>query len=617
MAGNGSTHNILIVEDEADSARLIEMLLRMKLGAATEIATDAAAARDRLASGRFDAVTLDYQLPDGDGLSLLEEIQAMESPPPVVLVTAHGDEDVAARSLELGASGYVVKDQRLSSLLVATVKRVLEIAQARLELRGSEERSREYLDLVGAIIVALDRRGNVMLMNGYGLRLLGYASEEEVIGVNWFDRHIPEEGRATIRDVFDDVMEGLEDVDYHENEVVTTSGERRLIGWHNTILRGPAGEITGTLSAGEDVTERRRIEQALHDREETYRELYEQSPVAYQALDAEGYLMTVNEAWLETLGYERDEVVGRWFVDLLTPESIEHFKQCFQEVKATGRAHSEFEMILRDGSHLIAAFDGRIGYDEHGDFKQTHCILQDITERTRAEEELRHANTELKGYAHTVSHDMKGPLSAAITAKDLVHELLTSGPTPTLEEQLEGALGILDSCLSRAYALADDLLMLAEAGNEPVRLEEVEVSEVVGLVLAERDSGIQEAGIEFEVDGDLGRIRAQHTHIYQVFANLVDNALNYGRGQPPRVRISRLESDEPGSHRYLVRDNGPGIPAEMIDDLFTPFTRGEYGGTGIGMAIVARIVGIYGGEVKAYNDPGACFDLTVRDYESP
>ncbi|MFH1149296.1 MAG: PAS domain S-box protein [Actinomycetota bacterium] len=475
MAGNSSTHNILIVEDEADSARLIEMLLKMKLGAATEIASDAADARHRLASAHFDAVTLDYQLPDVDGLSLLEEIQAMESPPPVVLVTAHGDEDVAARSLELGASGYVVKDQRLSSLLIATMRRVLEIAQARLELRESEERSREYLDLVGAIIVALDRRGNVVLMNGYGLRLLGYENEEAALGANWFDRHIPEEGRATIREVFDDVMEGLEDVDYYENEVVTTSGERRLIGWHNTTLRGPAGEITGTLSAGEDVTERRRIEQALRDSEGTYRDLYEQSPVAYQSLDAEGFLLTVNEAWLDTLGYERDDVVGRWFGDLLTPESIRHFEACFPEFKATGRAHSEFEVIRGDGSHLIAAFDGRIGYDEHGDFRQTHCILQDITERARAEEDLRRANTELKGYAHTVSHDMKGPLSAAITAKDLVHELLTRGATPGLEEQLDGALGILDSCLSRAYALAEDLLVLAEAGNEPARLEEVDV----------------------------------------------------------------------------------------------------------------------------------------------
>ncbi|MFH1149295.1 MAG: HAMP domain-containing sensor histidine kinase [Actinomycetota bacterium] len=139
----------------------------------------------------------------------------------------------------------------------------------------------------------------------------------------------------------------------------------------------------------------------------------------------------------------------------------------------------------------------------------------------------------------------------------------------------------------------------------------------MSLVLAERESGIREAGMDFEVDGGLGMVRVQRTHLYQVFANLVDNALNYGRGQSPRVRISRLEADEPGAHRYLVCDNGPGIPTEMIDDLFTPFTRGERGGTGIGMAIVARIVGIYGGEVRVYNDPGACFDFTIRDYESP
>jgi signal transduction histidine kinase len=78
--------------------------------------------------------------------------------------------------------------------------------------------------------------------------------------------------------------------------------------------------------------------------------------------------------------------------------------------------------------------------------------------------------------------------------------------------------------------------------------------------------------------------------------------------------ISRLSDDGNGRLRYLVRDNGPGIPDDYLDDVFLPFFRGEKGATGIGLATVAKIADVYDGEVKAYNEDGACFEITLSDY---
>jgi len=143
--------------------------------------------------------------------------------------------------------------------------------------------------------------------------------------------------------------------------------------------------------------EQTELNKALKESEERFHLLFSNAPLGYQSLDFDGNFLEVNQKWLDTLGYDKDEVVGKWFGDFLTPAYRDNFRKRFPIFKERGTIHSEFEMVHKNGSVLFIAFDGKVGHDLKGEFKQTHCILQDITRRKEMEEELKRSNDRFKG----------------------------------------------------------------------------------------------------------------------------------------------------------------------------------------------------------------------------
>jgi PAS domain S-box-containing protein len=165
-----------------------------------------------------------------------------------------------------------------------------------------------------------------------------------------------------------------------------------IVGVGNKLTNYDERDIEIVSQLGDlswDITERKRAEEALQASEERFSILFDKAPLGYQALNEEGYFIEVNQTWLETLGYSREEVIGKWFGEFLAPECVDVFRERFPLFKAAGEIHSEFQMLHKNGSRRLIAFEGRIGYNLDGSFKQTHCILSDITERMQAERELR------------------------------------------------------------------------------------------------------------------------------------------------------------------------------------------------------------------------------------
>lgn len=220
-------------------------------------------------------------------------------------------------------------------------------------------------------------------------------------------------------------------------------------------------------------------------------------------------------------------------------------------------------------------------------------------------------NKELDSFAHTVSHDLKNPLCVVKMASELIREELESGEEDERKSRIENLVEMIEENLERSEKIVDGLLSLAKTGPTSKGYPGVDVLEIVKDIVEEKALIIEKRGARIEVMNELGEVTAHPIHIYQLFSNLINNAIRHNDNENPVVRIEYLGENGKRCKRYLVRDNGPGIPPEHLEDIFKSFFKGNGGGTGIGLAIAKKIIGIYNGNIKSYNDNGACFEFTI------
>ncbi len=191
----------LVVEDAPEMASQLKKVLEKKFEFKVEVAPDCATAREKLADEAFDIVTLDFMLPDGQGLDLLEEISAGEGLPKVIMVTGHGDEESVVRSFRAEASGYVIKDSRLASRLQEAVEKALverELQRAQEELGRREAHFRSLTEKSSDMVTVIRADGTIVYESPSMERFLGYKSEER-LGANAFDYIHPDDVGRVMR----------------------------------------------------------------------------------------------------------------------------------------------------------------------------------------------------------------------------------------------------------------------------------------------------------------------------------------------------------------------------------------------------------------------------------
>jgi diguanylate cyclase (GGDEF)-like protein/PAS domain S-box-containing protein len=188
---------------------------------------------------------------------------------------------------------------------------------AEQELLESERRYSDMLGNVQLVSLMLDREARITYCNEYFLRLTGWR-REEVIGANWFDVFMPPE-LGDMRPVFMALLDNVPEASHRENEIVTRSGERRLIRWNNTLLRSVDGGVIGAASIGEDITEQAKSQEALRQNEGRTRSIVDSALDAVVVMDAGGRITDWNAQAERTFGWTREQVLGKLLADTIVP----------------------------------------------------------------------------------------------------------------------------------------------------------------------------------------------------------------------------------------------------------------------------------------------------------
>ncbi|MGB7573040.1 MAG: PAS domain S-box protein, partial [Thermodesulfobacteriota bacterium] len=286
--------------------------------------------------------------------------------------------------------------------LAIIARDITERKRAEEVLKKEKDSAQKYLDIAGVMLLAIDADQKVILINRKGCEILGY-KEEDIIGRNWFDHFIPERDRKSVKAVFTKLVASeIGPVEYFENSVLTKSGMEKIIAWHNTIIRGENDHIMGTLSSGEDVTERKKVEEALKESEKKYRQVVENATEIIYTVDERGNFTYANPTGLKVTGYPLEELRGFNYMDLVVPEHRErvtkiYFNQLRQRIPTT---HVEFPFFNKGGGIIWFSQNSTLVMDEDK-IVGFHIIARDITERKRAEEALRESEERYRTLVET------------------------------------------------------------------------------------------------------------------------------------------------------------------------------------------------------------------------
>ncbi len=253
-------------------------------------------------------------------------------------------------------------------------------------LRQSEERYRLLVDTANEGVWSMDADHRTTYVNRAMAEMLGYAPSE-ILGKKVEEFFFPEdlayhEQRMERRHAGEDEV--------YERRFRRRDGSPLWTLVSAKALKSSEGAFAGSFAMFTDISERKRSEEAVREREARFRALFENAPLPYQSLDEKGFFLDVNRKWLETLGYEKKEVIGRWFGDFLGQGFVEHFDRNFPMFKeACAIDGVEFDMVKKNGGIIQVSFNGRVQLDAQGHFVCTHCIFVDVTERKETERKLR------------------------------------------------------------------------------------------------------------------------------------------------------------------------------------------------------------------------------------
>jgi len=489
-------------------------------------------------------------------------------------------------------------------VIQCNIRNITDRVRAEDAVSVSEVRYRRLFEAARDGILILDAdSGQIVDVNTFIKEVLGYSHEELL------DKKIWEIGVfkniAASKEAFLDLQnKGF--VHYENLPLETKDGRHIAVEFvSNVYLVDHKKVIQCNIR---DITARVQAEDAVSVSEIRYRRLFEAARDGILILDADsGQIVDVNTFIKEVLGYSHEELLDKKIWEIGVFKNIAASKEAFLDLQNKGFVHYEnLPLETKDGRHISVEFVSNVYLVDQK--KVIQCNIRDITARVRAEdglkqlaEELERSNKDLEQFAYVASHDLQEPLRMIAGYTQLIQQRYKD----KLDEDANQFIYYTVDGVMRMQSLITDLLTYSRLNTSSEALKFVDCREVLNEVLATLKMTLEESGADIKL-GPMPNIRADRTLLFQLFQNLIGNAIKFRSDKPPLINITATPQDK--QWLFSVSDNGIGMEPQYLERIFVIFqrlhTQDKYAGTGIGLAICKKIVERHGGRIWAESQPG-------------
>lgn len=501
---------------------------------------------------------------------------------------------------------------------IITVVRTFKIRRAaEEELRESREWFRKTLTCIGDGVIATDTSGVITFMNPVAEQLSGYTFNEA--------------GGKPIETVFEIVNEGTGSATENPVRQVLKEQQIKELVNHSVLIKkdntripiadsaapifNTTEELIGVVLVFRNVARERQAEKAIRDARDRFFRIFDLSPVAMVISELDtGKILFINKAFSQMLLNNSEDIPGKTVVEagLISAKEREALVQKLNERKSREGVEVEFHTVAGEKKFVLVhrevmEIDGKM---------RSIASLLDITDRKFREleieqlnkeleksiEQQKALNKELESFSYSVSHDLRAPLRSI----DGYTRILLEDYAEKLDDEARRLMSVVMNNAQKMNKLIDDLLMFSRLGKQPVEKTELNMNVMFQSIINELKNHKQADHAEFELK-PLLPAHGDRNLITQVITNLLSNAIKYSsKKEKPRIEIGSYE--ENGFNVYYVKDNGAGFDMAYYEKLFGIFQRlhtaSEFEGTGVGLAIVQRIINRHEGKVWAEAKPG-------------
>jgi PAS domain S-box-containing protein len=610
--------NILIVEDE----HIIAMDIRNYLErGGYQIAGHLDTGEHVLQAARElkpDLILMDIRLKGKmDGIEAATSVRT-ELDVPVIFLTSYTNQSTLERARMAEPFAYIVKpfdEQALSSNIeIALYKHEME-----KKLRVSENRFRSVIENASEGIALLDNHGNIIEWNPAIETITGLKSAdvldrpvwEAVFQITPRSVQSPEFQKLNADAWKSEVKNGFKNKDTNtEYEIETPEGERRIILNNGFVFETNEGWIAGVIMR--DITQQRLVDLEIRKTRNELEATLNATPDLMFELGFDGRYYRYHSPRNDLLYAPPEFFLGKTIDEVLPIDAATIVMSALEEAELKGYSSGrQLSLDLPQGRVWFELSVSRMT-EVAGQGNHFIVLSRDITDRKNAEEDLRKKNLELERFTYTVSHDLKAPL---VTINGFLH-LLEQDILTNRTDRIKSDMQHITAATQKMERMLNELLELSRVGRVINTLRDVRFEDIARDALDLVAGRLSEKGVQVHLEPGLPVVFCDRSRLTQVMQNLIDNAVKFMGTQPePQIWIGQRSNG--AQLTFFVRDNGIGIDPENQERVFGLFNRLDTNedGTGIGLALVQRIIETHGGKVWVESEglgKGStfCFTLT-------